>query len=115
MWGDDDFDALFSDTFDTLDFEFEDTINVENLIDRIEAMKSQDIKVEYDDTDLSRCQIHIAGFDGEVNIFSSKIQIASPKKTSPSALLEYFKQAQQMYIEGSGGAGISPGLPAPPK
>jgi hypothetical protein len=110
MWGDEDFDGIFAGTFDTLDIEFENAIDVEDLIDRIEAMRSKKIKVHYKDNDLSKCRISIDGFNGKIMVKESSLQIVSPNKMSPLALLACFKEAQQRYIDGSGGSGLALGL-----
>ncbi len=110
MWGDEDFDGIFAGTFDTLDIEFENAIDVEDLIDRIEAMRSKKIKVHYKDNDLSKCRISIDGFNGKIMVKESSMQIVSPNKMSPLALLACFKEAQQRYIDGSGGSGLALGL-----
>jgi hypothetical protein len=54
--------------------------------------------VEYDATDLSACRIRLSDFDTTIEVTKSSIKFRSPSTTTPSALLETFKEAQKQLL-----------------
>ncbi len=86
------FNEVFEDHFKYLEFEKRKSLNVEDIIDRIEALaEPSPIKVEYDPSDTSWCKISIEGLAYSVHVTESSIRIATDSRTSPQALIEAYR------------------------
>lgn len=92
-------DGVFADVFDRLEMVFEQKQSVEEVIDRIEALRSKEIKVDYEDTDLSRCEIRITGFEGRILVTGERLTVLKPGGGSPSELMKCFELAERMMAE----------------
>jgi hypothetical protein len=92
------FNEVFSDTFNSLTFQFDKSFDVEKLIDAIEDIDDEDvISVDYPG-DLSSCTIEIAGVDNSLYITSSSFSIKSHKCVEPKSLIKSFNDAQVLLI-----------------
>lgn len=82
------FNELFKETFNELQFVFNKKIKVENIIDKIEDIDDEEsISVEYDRTDTSNCMIKIKDFEGSILITEYTFTVQSLKKKSPQKLI----------------------------
>lgn len=92
------FNEVFSDTFNSLTFQFDKSFDVEKLIDAIEDIDDEEvISVDYPG-DLSSCTIEIAGVDNSLYITSHSFSIKSHECVEPKSLIESFNDAQVLLI-----------------
>ena len=84
---------FFAISFDEMRVSLPKKVNVETVIDRIERLKSEDIKVDYD-ADYERCEIIVAGHHLRLVVSPDTVTVYSAKKTSPSGLLHLLKDVQ---------------------
>ncbi len=91
------FNSAFEDTFDSLLFEFDRTIAVKRLIDRIEAANDEAIEVTYP-PDCTFCEISIEGSKAQIKVDESGITIRTAKKSKPSILAEHFFNIQRLLV-----------------
>jgi len=96
-------DVVFAGVFDRVEMAFEQKQSVEDVIDRIEAMRSETIRVEYEDTDLSTCEIRVKGFEGRILVTGEGLTILNRGVGSPSELMRAFLLAQRVVVEEAGG------------
>ncbi len=89
---DDDLNSLFGKTFDEMRVTLPKSIDVEQVIDRIEALKSADITVAYE-ADCEQCEISVSG-GVRLQVSATSITVLSSKKTSPRGLVESLKDVQ---------------------
>lgn len=87
------FNKILNNHFNELVFHLDQPVNVKSIIDRIEEMGDEEnILLEYDRRDLSRCSIQVKGFDGNITLHEKKLHFFSSQKTSPAALAVSLKQ-----------------------
>jgi hypothetical protein len=93
------FNSIFSRHFDRLNFELKSSINIEELIDKIEAMdSSSSISVDYNSNDLSNCKIIIEGLDYEILVDIDSISIKTNYDTNPERLINAFKETHRAIL-----------------
>jgi hypothetical protein len=102
-------DEVFAGLFDRLEMVFEQKQSVEDVIDRIEALRSKEIAVDYEDTDLSKCEIRVAGFEGRILVTRERLTVLKPGGGSPSELMRSFELAERMMAEQTEGRKRLPG------
>lgn len=93
MINDENFNAIFSEHFDNLQFELETDTDIEWLIDQIEEMEDSPVSVKYDPSDLSSCTISLDNLDYDIRVEADTISITTNYFTSPGRLAEAFKQS----------------------
>ena len=91
------FNKVFSDTFNSLTFQFDKTFNIEKLIDAIEEIDDDTISVDYPG-DLSSCSITISGIENIIHITSDDFSIKSEDCTEPKKLIGSFNNAQLLLV-----------------
>lgn len=85
---DEEFNKIFSDTFDELEFRLKKKLNVADVIDKIEEIDNEEIiSVEYEHTDTSCCRINIKGFSGQIVLTDTTFSIQMNNKNSPQNLI----------------------------
>ena len=99
----DGFRQLFAGKLDTLQFDFEKPIDVEELVDRIEDDPPPGVKVRVA-SDGSSCDVSVKGFAGQVHVERSSLRVEGPS-SSPESLVEQFFAFQGRF-------GGKKGLPA---
>ncbi|MEO8399421.1 MAG: hypothetical protein ABI550_06355 [Ignavibacteriaceae bacterium] len=78
--------GLFNSYFDTIELEFNNNIDIEDLIDIIEEIDSTEIKIDYP-SDYSYVKIKLEDINKEIVISEYSFKIISEKKTKPLTLL----------------------------
>lgn len=91
------FNEVFSDTFNSLTFQFDKTFNIKQLIDAIEEIDDDTISVDYPG-DLSSCSITISGIENSIHITSDDFSIKSDYCTEPKKLIGSFNNAQLFLV-----------------
>lgn len=96
------FNSIFSRHFDRLNFELKSDIDIEELIDKIEAMDSNSsISVDYNPNDLSNCKIIIDSLDYEILVYIDSISIKTNYNTNPERLINAFKETHKAILSNS--------------
>lgn len=91
------FNKVFSRHFDRLNFELNNSIDIEELIDKIESFPNDSpISVDYDSTNLSNCKIIIEGLDYEIYVDVDSISIRTNYDTNPEKLINAFKETHKL-------------------
>ena len=91
------FNNVFSELFDELEFRTKQTINVEELIDKIEEIDDESIiSVSYGVSDTSECTVFIPAISTELFVSSNSVSLLSKQKQSPVQLISIFKDC---YIQ----------------
>lgn len=100
----DGFRRVFAKALDTLQFEFERPIDVEELVDRIEDDPPPGVKVRVA-SDASACDVTVQGFAGRIHVERASLRVEGPPGLSPDSLVEQFFAFQRRF-------GGKKGLPA---
>jgi hypothetical protein len=100
----DGFRRIFGKSLNTLQFDFEKAIDVEELVDRIEDDPPSGVKVRVA-SDGSACDVTVQGFAGRIHVERASLRVEGPPGLSPESLVEQFFVFQQRF-------GGKKGLPA---
>lgn len=100
----DGFRMVFGGRLETLQFDFEKPIDVEELVDRIEDDPPPGVKVRVA-SDGSACDVTVQGFAGRVHVERSSLRVEGPPGLAPESLVEQFFAFQARF-------GGRKGLPA---
>ena len=92
--GDAAFNEVFDGCFDELTFEFTKVVNLEDLIDQIEELESDNIELDYP-ADCSYCDVTINGSSLSIRVTPESIIVGSGYPTSPKLLIESFFDVQK--------------------
>jgi hypothetical protein len=98
------FRKVFGGTLDTLEFDFEKPIDVEELVDRIEDDPPDGVKVRVA-SDASACDVTVQGFAGRIHVERSRLRVEGRPGLTPDSLVEQFFAFQARF-------GGKKGLPA---
>lgn len=91
------FNEAFENHFRTLQFESSKLINVEEIIDRIEALpEPSTITVNYEPDDTSSCEVVVVGLKYSIDVTESTIRIGTNSRTSPQALIEAYRTTSKV-------------------
>ena len=94
---DKDFNEVFDGYFRELSFTFNKPINIDKLIDRIEAKgKSVGVQLKYTPGDTSRVRVIFQGSTNEIVIELYSINITVPRAASPAQLVEVYKETNRL-------------------
>jgi hypothetical protein len=92
----DGFRRVFGNVLDTLQFEFEKPIDVEELVDRIEDDPAPGVKLRVA-SDASACDVTVHGFAGRIHVDRAILRVEGPPGLSPESLLEQFFAFQRRF------------------
>lgn len=98
------FRKVFPDSLETLEFHFDQLIDIEELVDRIEDNMPEGVKIRVG-SDASYCEVGVTGFTGKVRVEKTLLRIESPSGLGPASLVEQFFEFQARF-------GGKKGLPA---
>jgi hypothetical protein len=98
------FRRVFGNALDTLQFDFEKAIDVEELVDRIEDDQPPGVKVRVA-SDASSCDVTVQGFAGRIHVERASLRVEGRPGLSPDSLVEQFFAFQARF-------GGKKGLPA---
>lgn len=93
------FDAAFGATFDRLELQFGEPLDVDRVIDELEESPPAGAKVRAA-SDGSSCQITLSGFAGSVTLTARKMTIEGRTGQKCSGLLEQFLLFQERFHSG---------------
>lgn len=95
------FDEVFKGKFDRLEFGTQQTLNIEQIVDQIESIESEEIDVSYN-KEVTRCAIHITGSQVQIEVTPDHFCLTQSARQSPKALIQSFFDAQTLLIETHG-------------
>jgi uncharacterized protein (UPF0335 family) len=93
------FATVFGAFIDTAEFEFATTLDVAALIEQIEELDSEEIKV-HEDLGSDVCEVSVAGFDGVLIVGPYSVRVTGMKNATPRELLEGVASAQKLLVAG---------------
>ncbi|TYC14767.1 hypothetical protein ES677_05145 [Bizionia gelidisalsuginis] len=94
----DKFNSIFEKSFDELKFDLSKSINIENLIDHVEDLENDKIKVDYDHNNLNWCTIKIEGLEYDIVVEPNSISITYYRMTSPLNLIKAFEKTHNTLL-----------------
>ncbi len=87
----DGFEAVFGDVFDTFELSLRHDVDIEQLIDFIESLGSDEIKVDYgEDKHVTACDVRIKGHNAQIQVAQNTFAVRHPRSHSPKQLVESF-------------------------
>ncbi|MCE9606083.1 MAG: caspase family protein [Planctomycetia bacterium] len=92
------FAAVFAELFDTVEFAPADAVDLEALIDRIEALDDPRVAIDYD-REITWCKLAIRGIGGEIKVTKRTFEIVKDRPESPKKLLQSFFDIQHMLVD----------------
>ncbi len=93
------FNEVFSDHFNILQFENRRSISIEDLIDRIEAINPNTVSVDYDPSDITWCKIIVPNLEFSINVTETEIKIGSGRRASPLELIEAYRSTAKALAQ----------------
>lgn len=94
----DEFEEAFSGVFDTLELENGQNIDIDAVVDQIEAIDDERLTVRYDRTS-NWCIIEIEGNDSTIEVHPDAFRIVQAHASSPKQLVESFFAAQKQLVD----------------
>lgn len=83
------FEAVFADVFDTVELSMHDEIDLDELIDAIEAFDSDEVEVAYEeDENVTSCVVTIQGHNATIKVTKRTLSVIQPKAEAPKVLLQ---------------------------
>jgi hypothetical protein len=83
------FEAVFANVFDTVELSLHDAMDLDQLIDTIEALNSDEIDVSYgEDKNITSCLVTIKGHDVSIEVTRNTFAVVHPRAASPRRLLQ---------------------------
>lgn len=98
---DDDLNEMFDSSFDEMVLTPKKKINVDSVIDAIEALRSKEVLVEYD-PDCKACVIRLRETDIEFEVRPTSVIVRVSDKTNPVGLIEAFASTRRRLVELAG-------------
>lgn len=93
------FNLIFDRHFNKLEFELSNEMEIEKVIDKIEALpENSGLRVDFSPSDLSSCKIIFDDSKIEVNIYKRSLSIETDYPTSPGKLIELFKESRKVIL-----------------
>lgn len=91
------FASVFGRLFNTVEFYAPEAIDIESLIDSLEARNDSDLHVEYDRT-ATWCSLTTSRIPGELSVESDCISLVTQQPQLPASLLEAFFQFRERVV-----------------
>ncbi|WP_437185240.1 caspase family protein [Planctomicrobium sp. SH668] len=92
------FDRVFSGRFDSLEFASGKPIQIEEIVDRVEALDSLEMTVQYDH-ELTYCTVLIPAHNIQIEVNSKRYRITQLRKGTLKALLQSFFNVQRSLTD----------------
>jgi len=92
------FDQVFGKQFTVLEISTEGPLDLESIVDHIEDLDVETVKVDYD-KDLTWCELEILNSQTSVWLSDQSIRVISLQEITPQELLESFLEIQHQFIE----------------
>lgn len=91
------FEKTFGKQFNILEIQLKESVDVEDVIDRVEDSEDPNIKVEYE-KDATWCRIEFRGRKESIYVQADAIQVRSDGEVSPETLIEMFLAAHARFF-----------------
>jgi hypothetical protein len=92
------FNEVFSNYFDTIKFDLKNSINIEEIIDVIEEIEPENIKLNYP-PDCSYCEILIDGLNSTIILSKGSLKIVASRRIPPNELLKSFINVRKELLK----------------
>jgi hypothetical protein len=93
------FNKIFSNHFERLEFSLSKRIDIEKFINDFEDLEdNENIELDYDPSDLSSCLVSIKGIAYEVHVTPSSLSITSNYNTSPEKLINAYRATHKALL-----------------
>lgn len=93
------FNKIFSNHFERLEFSLSKRIDIEKFIHDFEDLEdNENIELDYDPSDLSSCMISIKGIAYEVLVTPGSLSITSNYNTSPEKLINAYRETHKALL-----------------
>jgi len=90
------FNEVFKNKFDQIEFTLSEELNVEEVIDKIEEIDNEDlISVYYERTDPSKCTVSLKDLAGTIELTDKTCKINFNRKSAPEQLVLQFKKVYE--------------------
>ncbi len=93
----DEFEAVFGQAFDTVEFLPTSPIVLESLIDTIEDIDDERVRLEYD-RQLTYCEVFIEGTIAKLQVTPAALRMVYPEPANPSLLVATFFEFQDALL-----------------
>ena len=93
----DEFVTAFGQLFDTVEFTPNDPIDLEQIVDRIEAIEDDRVWIEYD-RQLTFCEVTLEGCTERIRITRESFRIVHPQAESPRVLVDSLFRVQHRLL-----------------
>lgn len=91
------FNEVFKNRFDQIEFTLSEDLNVEDVIDKIEEIDNEElIEVDYESTDTSKCKVSVKDFPGTILLTERSCKINFHSKSAPAQLVLQFKKVYEI-------------------
>lgn len=94
----DPFAAIFANVFDTVSFEPAESVDLPQLIDRLEDLEDDRLTIDYD-PGVTFCSLSVDGIDGQITVTSDLWSIVHRKANAPKSLLEALFTIQEKFVD----------------
>ena len=91
------FAVVFEGVFDTVEFVTPHAVDLDTMIDSLEALEDDRIALEYDH-DATCCNLSIEGLTGEIHVTKRSLRFVHPMPDAPSNLLRSFLAIQNALL-----------------
>lgn len=90
------FNKVFANKFDQIDFALSNELNIEEVIDSIEDIDNEElISVYYESTDPSKCEVKLKDLAGNIELSARSFKITFHGKRTPEQLVLQFKKTYE--------------------
>ncbi|HTN77194.1 MAG TPA: caspase family protein [Pirellulaceae bacterium] len=94
------FEQVFAELFDTVALSLRDKVDLDQLIDDIEAIDSDEIAVDYDEDEaITACVVRIKGHSLSIKITPRSFSVVHPKAAAPKRLLQSLFEVQRTMTQ----------------
>jgi hypothetical protein len=95
--GDGPFNAVFEDSFSQLTFQPKKTLDLQAIIDQIEDLNPDHIKLDYP-SDCSHCDISVDGLPHHIRLTPGSVTVSTDRALAPKLLLVSFFDVQRQLV-----------------
>lgn len=90
------FASVFDGRFDRMVFDFTQPVDIDDIIDRVEDLESDQITVAYP-SDASECTVTVAGLDAKLHFMPKRLSVVAPHNTEVATLLAASERVPTMF------------------
>lgn len=92
------FHSVFGESFDFLEWDLPESLNLEAIIDHVEDAEAKDVGIDYD-KDVTWCEISMPALLTVMRIDSDSMTVTRKSASRPEELLQSFWELQKRFLE----------------